>query len=162
MSLIYVVLFQCLFRIERFPPRVVSLEIFSEPSKYCGLPLLALVELSDLMVGIFDCNKRGFAPEKFESGVNLNTFTDGYVGVAVTVEEENRSMNLIGVVERTVPDEEVAMTPRIAVSHADFAVRISPIAFAPIACVVADTGMRDCCGKDVGLCLEILGHETAV
>lgn len=38
----------------------------------------------------------------------------------------------------------------------------TPIAFSPIACHIADAGMRNRGCEDVGLCLQVLGHESSV
>lgn len=102
------------------------------------------------------------APEKLESGEHLYAFPYRYIVVLVSVKEEERSVDLVCVVEWTLFHIEVGIAPRIGFRHRYFAVGVAPVAFSPIACVVTDTGVGDCRSEDVGDCLQILGHEAAV
>lgn len=78
------------------------------------------------------------------------------------MQEEQRSVYLVGIEQRAVVDKEFRILPRITVGCRYFTVRIAPVAFAPVTGVVADTGMGNSSRKQVGLCLEILRHETTV
>ena len=76
--------------------------------------------------------------------------------------EEQRGMDLVGIVERAVIHIKCLVFPGIAVRHGDLTIGIAPIALTPVAGVIADTGMRDGCRKEVCLGLQVLCHEATV
>ena len=54
------------------------------------------------------------------------------------------------------------MAPGIAVGHRHLAVVVAPVALTPVAGVVGDACMRNGCGKDICLRLQVLCHETTI
>ena len=52
--------------------------------------------------------------------------------------------------------------PRIGICHRHFAVAVAPVAFAPVAGVVADACVGNGSSKDVCHRLQILSHETSI
>ena len=71
-------------------------------------------------------------------------------------------MDFVGIVERAVVHVEVFSRPGIALGHRHLAVVIAPIALAPVAGVIADTGVADGSGEEVGFGLQVLRHKAAV
>ena len=107
-------------------------------------------------------NHRCWTAKKLQSRIELNTLSHRHIVIGCSMHEEQWSMNLVSIVEWTLIYEEMLVGPRILVRHGNLAVAVAPIAFAPIAGMVADAGMRNGCGKEIGLGLKILSHETTV
>jgi len=78
------------------------------------------------------------------------------------VKEKKRCVNFVCIEQRTLVYVEVFTVPRVAFGHRNLAVRVAPITFSPVTGVVADAGMRNGCCKNIGLRLQILGHEATV
>ena len=107
-------------------------------------------------------NHRRWTAKKLQSRIELNTLSHRHIVIGCSMHEEQWSMNLVCIVERTLIYEEMLVGPRILVRHGNLAVAVTPIAFAPIAGMVADAGMRNGCGKEIGLGLKILSHKATI
>ena len=114
-----------------------------------------------MVLAVYNHEGRGSA-EELQRREHLYALAYWHIGVGVAVEEEQRSVDLLGIEQRALVHIEVLARPRIAVGHRHLAVAVAPIALAPIAGVVADAGMGYGAGEDVGLRLEILGHKASV
>ena len=71
----------------------------------------------------------------------LYALTDRDIGVYGTMQEQQRSVNLVGIEERTLLSEEVGVLPGIAVSCRDGIVAVAPITLAPVAGDVTDASV---------------------
>ncbi len=78
------------------------------------------------------------------------------------MEEKQRSVDLVGSEKGALVDIQILACPRIRTSHRHLAVGIAPVAFTPVARVVADARVGDCRSEYVGDGLQILRHEAAV
>ena len=107
-------------------------------------------------------NHRRWTAKELQSRIELDTLSHRHIVIGCSMHEEQWSMNFVCIVERTLIYEEMFVGPRILVRHGNLAVAVSPIAFAPIAGMVADAGMRNGCGKEIGLGLKILSHKATV
>ena len=114
-----------------------------------------------MILTIYQYHRRRTAKE-FQSRIELDTLAHRHIIICRAVNKQQRSMNLVGIIERTLIYKEMLVGPRIFVRHRNFAVAVAPIALTPIAGVVADACMRDGSSKEVGLGLKILSHESAV
>ena len=114
-----------------------------------------------MILTIYQYHRRRTA-KKFQSRIELDALAHRHIIICRAVNKQQRSMNLVGIIERTLIYKEMLVGPRIFVRHRNFAVAVAPIALTPIAGVVADACMRDGSCKEVGLGLKILGHESAV
>ena len=102
------------------------------------------------------------AAEEFQGGEHLEALDEGHVGVGIAVEQQQGRVDLVGIEERRLIDEELAVAPGITVGHRHLAVVIAPVAFSPVTGVVGDARMTDGGSEDVGLRLQVHRHETAV
>ena len=114
------------------------------------------------MVLSFHLYQRNRSTQEFQSRIEGNAIARRHVGVGRPMEKQQRCMDFVGIVERTMIDIQLLVGPRIAVGHAHLTVGIAPKSLAPIGSVVADSGMRHGGSEDVGLRLKILGHEATV
>ena len=144
------------------PPRAVALEPLLEPGEDGALPLDALVVVLNPVVLALDDDECSGTTEEFQGCIHLDGLADGHIRVGGAMHEQDRCMNLVGIVERRVINVEVLARPGIAVGHGSLAVAVAPIALTPVTGVVADAGMAHGSGKDVGLGLQVLRHESAV
>lgn len=94
--------------------------------------------------------------------VHLDTLSDGHIRVGSTLQQQQRGVYLIGIEQCSVLGKQVRIVPRIAFGSGNGVIGISPIAFAPIARYVADTGMRHGGSKHIGLSLQIHRHKSTV
>lgn len=108
---------QCLLRIECLPPGVVVLQVLLEPGKLGLEPGDALVVFGHTVILAFDADECGLAAKELEGGEHLDGVVDGHVGVLGAMEEEDRGMNLVDIVDGRMLDIEVGLGPRIAVGH---------------------------------------------
>ena len=148
--------------IEGIPPSGVVLQPLGKPGEDGVLPTDALAVIQDVVVLTVDQHHGGLAAKELEGGIHLDALSYGHVVVHIAMQEEQRGVNLVGIVERAVLHKKLLLTPGVAVGHGDFAIGIPPVAFTPIAGVVADAGVRDSSGKEVGLGLQVLRHEATV
>ncbi len=74
------------------------------------------------MVGASDCHKSRLAAKAFQGRVHLDTFSEWHVGVRIAVEEQQGSVDLVGIEERAAVHEQILPCPGITVGHADFAI----------------------------------------
>ena len=125
-------LLQCFRRINRIPPSSIILQPLGEPSPNSVLPLDALAIIHDVMILTCHQYHGGFTTKEFQSSIHLDTFAHWHIHIGITMYKKQWSMNLVGIEERTSVYIQVLASPWIAVGHADFAIRITPIAFAPI------------------------------
>ena len=115
-----------------------------------------------MMILALNNDESGWTIEQTEGIVHLNALAYRNVVVCHAVNKQQWSVYLVGKEQRTAVDKQLVVSPRITVCHRHLAVGIAPIAFTPIAGVVADACMGDGCGKDVGLGLQILRHKTTI
>ena len=108
------------------------------------------------MILVFYQYHRCWTAEELQCIIELDTLAHWYIVIGSTMHKEQWRMNLISIVERTLINEEMLVGPRILIRHGNFAIAVAPITLAPIAGMIADTGMRDGCSKEVGLSLQIL------
>lgn len=78
------------------------MKVFCKPGEYCVLPFLPLVEIKNLMVLVLDSDESRGSVEELQCGVHLYAFSKRHVMVHVSVEEQDRGVDLVGVVERTL------------------------------------------------------------
>ena len=71
-------------------------------------------------------------------------------------------MDAVGKRQRRMVGEEFFVVPGITVGCRDGAVRVPPIAIAPITRRVTNACVAHSSGKNVGLCLQVHGHETTI
>ncbi len=144
------------------PPGTIILQPLGKPGKDGVLPLQSLLIIDDVMIlTIYQYHRRRTA-EEFQSRIELDALAHRHIIIGSSVNKQQWSMNLVGIIERTLIYKEMLVGPRIFVRHRNLAVAVAPIALTPIAGVVADACMRDGSSKEVGLGLKILGHESAV
>ena len=93
------------------------------------------------MILSLDCNKSSFTTQQLQGRKHLNTLSDRHIGIDCTMQEEQRCVNLIGIVQWTLIDKKLLVAPRLAVGHRNFTIRIAPITFTPVAGVVANARM---------------------
>ena len=67
------------------------------------------------MVLPIDENHRRLAAKELQGGVHLDALADGDVHVCRTVDEEQRGVHLVGVVERAVVHEQFLVGPGVTV-----------------------------------------------
>ena len=103
------------------------------------------------MVFAFYCNESGRAPQQLQCGEHLNALSDRHVGIGCAVKKQQRRMDFVGIEEWTMVYIEIFARPGITPGHTYLAVRVTPIALAPITGVVADACVRDGGSEDVGL-----------
>ena len=151
-----------LLRIESIPPCGVFLEVFLEPRHDRVGPEDALVVVHDTVVLALHMDERHVTAEQFQGGEQLHALHRRHVGVGCSVGEQQRRVDLVGTVERTLVDIQVTVAPWVFLGHAHLAVAVSPVAVTPITGVVADARMADGAGKQIGDGLQILRHETAI
>ena len=113
---------QLLCGIHFIPPCGVVLEIFGKPCEHGVEPFFPFGEVEDVMVLVFDRYHGCLFSEHFEGCEHLDAFSDGYVGVGIAMEEEQRGVDLMGIVERALCHIELAVGPRVFVGHAHFAI----------------------------------------
>ena len=144
------------------PPRGVVVEPSLEPSHHGVNPLHSLGRVHDAVVLAFHFNESSGHSQQPQSSVHLYGFAFWHICIGGAVGEQQRFGYLLGVVKWRTVKVEVFSGPRIAVGGRNLAVRVSPVAFAPIAGVVRNSGVRNSAGKGVVLGEHILGHESAV
>ena len=76
--------------------------------------------------------------------------------------EQQWRVNLVGMEQRTLLGVHLLVVPGIATGTGHLAIAVAPVALTPVAGDVADAGMADGAGKDIGNGLQILGGETTV
>ena len=92
----------------------------------------------------------------------MDAFADGHIGIGRPMQQQQWSVDFVGMKERTLLHIELGIVPRIASCTGSRAVGISPIALSPVAGDVADTCMRNGGRKEVGAGKQVLRHEAAV
>ena len=65
------------------------------------------------MILVLHCDEFHSATEYLQCVEELDTLADGHVGVTCAVKKEERSMNLVGIEERTLLGEELWVGPGI-------------------------------------------------
>ena len=97
-----------------------------------------------------------------QSREELLALVCGHIGIHGAVQQKQRCVDFIGVEQGRLFHIEFGVVPRIAAVLRHLTVGISPIASAPIARDVGNTGMRNGGCKDVGARLQILRHKSAI
>ena len=125
------------------------------------MPEHAFAIVHDVVILAFHLDKFHRLAQDFEGVEELDALADGHVGIDGAVDEQQRGVDLVGIEQRAL-GKEVGILPRIAFGGSHGVVAVAPVALAPVAGDVADAGMGDGTGKNVGLRLQILRHETSI
>lgn len=144
------------------PPAAVVLQIFGKPCIDDVKPCKAFVVVGDDVVFAFNLYVSYIAAKNFECGVELLAFICRHVSVGCTMQQQQGGVYLVGIEQRRLFDVKIGIVPWKTAILGGFAVRVAPIAAAPIAGDVADASVCDGCGKNVGAGLQVFSHETAV
>src|SRR5574344_2015877 len=115
-----------------------------------------------MMILSFHYHECCFPAQHLQSSAHLDTFPYRHIRIDSPMQKEQRSMYLVGPKQRTVLMEYIRITPRITVCCSNLAIAISQITFAPVTGLVADTGMRDSCSKNISSRHQILSHIATI
>ena len=88
--------------------------------------------------------------------IQLDTFTDRYIRIHRAMQQQQRSLNLVCIEQRSMFRKQIGIIPRIAPGSGNGVIGIAPIALAPITGHVTDTRMRNGSGKQIRLGLRLL------
>ncbi len=92
----------------------------------------------------------------------MDTFAGRYIGVGVTVQQQERGVDFIGGVEWALGGVEIGAVPGETLRGGAGTIGVSPIPFAPVGGNGTDAGVRYGRGKEGGTGLEVLGHEASI
>ncbi len=74
--------------------------------------------------------------------IQLDTFTDRYIRIHRAMQQQQRSLNLVCIEQRSMFRKQIGIIPRIAIGCRNRVIGISPETLAPIARHIADASMR--------------------
>ena len=114
------------------------------------------------MVGALDLNVLNGTTQDAQRGEKLLTFIGGHVRIGRTMEQKQRSVDLVCIEQSRLLHIQVWVVPRIGAVLCGFAVSMSPISATPIRGNVRNTGMTHRRGENVGARLEILSHKATI
>lgn len=86
-------------RIEGIPPGRIVFQPTGEPGHLGGEPFLLLRVVEDVVVLAFHLDEGNLTSEEFQGGKHLKAFYQRYVGIGITMQEQQRRMNLVGIKE---------------------------------------------------------------
>ena len=128
-------------RIEVVPPLIGALQVAGKPCHDGVVPEHAFCIVSYEVVLALYLDELYRLAQNLQGVEELDALADGHVGVYGAVEEQQRGIDLVGIEERALLGEEVGVLPRVAVGSGNGIVAVAPVALAPVAGDVADTGM---------------------
>ena len=147
---------------QTLPPGIVVFQVLGEPGEDDLLPSHALFVVHNDMVLAIDLHIFHLLAENFQRGVELLALVGRYVGIYGAVEQEQRGLDFVCAEQGRLLDIERGVVPGEAAILRTLAVGVAPISPTPVAGDVADAGVGNGCGEEVGAGLKILRHEAAV
>ena len=116
-------------RIELVPPLGAVLQIAGKPCHDSIVPEHTLCIISHKVIFALYLDKLHLLAQDLQSIEELDTLTDRHIGIDRTVQEQQRSVDLVGIEERALLGEEVGVLPGIAVGSCYGIVAVAPVTF---------------------------------